>query len=275
MLQRGSCLWACSMVWTTAAAQRMMRASFNLSSVYSSPCYLMHAVCCVLPWFLIKKTNHHISCERKTVVRVLHGTCEALRSQKGISWLSRDLEPPEHVPPTSARATVARSVHVGLCVPYNQEHDRSPTGGRAKYADVRETSIWYIVLLLKQEIVQYLTECKCVSCTSAFVSLPAACHFSCSPLRGTQGARSNTIAHVWALDEVRRTRFGGAKSRNNAGTTGRRSEHVKPSRPMQAHKHVQSPTGCACCQTSADRLHWMFPTSCSCSSGPRVRIQGF
>ena len=46
-----------------------------------------------------------------------------------------------------------------------------------------------------------------------FFSLAAAALCSCSRLRGTQGARPNTTAQVWALAEVRGTCSGGSKSR--------------------------------------------------------------
>ena len=40
-------------------------------------------------------------------------------------------------------------------------------------------------------------------------SRPAACLFSCPRLRGTEGARTNTTAQVWALAKVRGTCSGG------------------------------------------------------------------
>ena len=71
-------------------------------------------------------------------------------------------------------------------------------------------------------------------------SLPAAGLFSCSRLRGTQGARPNITMQVWALAEVRGTCSGGSKSHV---TTGRHSEHIEPFRPMQTHVQVKkSPT---------------------------------
>ena len=69
-------------------------------------------------------------------------------------------------------------------------------------------------------------------CTSSFCSLPAADIFPCSRLRGTQGARPNTTAQVWALDEVHGTCSGGSKFQV---TTERHSEHVEPSRSIQTH----------------------------------------
>ena len=72
----------------------------------------------------------------------------------------------------------------------------------------------------------------CFFCTSTFFALPAAGLFSCSRLRGTQGARPNTTAQVWALAEVRGTCSGGS-------TTGRHSEHVEPSTPVQTHVQVK------------------------------------
>ena len=68
-------------------------------------------------------------------------------------------------------------------------------------------------------------------------SLPAASLFSRSWLRGTQGARPNTTVQVWALAEVRGTCSRGSKSQV---TTGRHSEHVEPSRPVQTHVQVKT-----------------------------------
>ena len=72
--------------------------------------------------------------------------------------------------------------------------------------------------------------------TSTFYSLPAAGLFSCSWLRGTHGARRDTMAQVWALTEVRGTCSGGSKWQV---PTGSDSEHVEPSRPMQTHVQVK------------------------------------
>ena len=68
-----------------------------------------------------------------------------------------------------------------------------------------------------------------------FFCFPAAGLFSWSRLRGTQGARPNTTAQMWGLVEVRRTCSGGSKSQV---TTGRHSDHVELSRPMQTHVQV-------------------------------------
>ena len=76
----------------------------------------------------------------------------------------------------------------------------------------------------------------CFFGTFAFFSLPAAGLFSCSRLRGTQGARRNTTAQVWALADVRGTCSGGSKSQV---PTRRHSEHVGPSRPLQTHVQVK------------------------------------
>ena len=76
----------------------------------------------------------------------------------------------------------------------------------------------------------------CFYCTSAFFSLPTAGLFSCSRLRGTQGAHPNTKAQVWPLSEVRGRCSEGSKSQV---TTGKHSEHVEPSRPMQTHVQVK------------------------------------
>ena len=72
----------------------------------------------------------------------------------------------------------------------------------------------------------------CFFGTSAFFSLPAAGLFSCSRLRGTHGGRPDTRAQVWALAEVRGTCSGGSKWQV---PSGRDSEHVEPSRPMQTY----------------------------------------
>ena len=67
-------------------------------------------------------------------------------------------------------------------------------------------------------------------------SLLAAGLFSCSRLRGTQGARRNTTAQSWALVDVRGTCSGGSQSQV---PTGRHSEHVGPSRSLQTHVEVK------------------------------------
>ena len=71
---------------------------------------------------------------------------------------------------------------------------------------------------------------------SAFFSLPAAGLFSCSRVRGTQEARRNTRVQVWALADIRGTCSGVSKPHV---PTGRHSEHVGPSRPLQTHVQVQ------------------------------------
>ena len=78
---------------------------------------------------------------------------------------------------------------------------------------------------------------------SAFFSLPTAGLFSCSRLRGTQGARPNITAQVSALTEIRGTCSGGSKWQV---PTGRHSEHVEPSRPMQAHLQVKKMSDGSC-----------------------------
>ena len=80
-------------------------------------------------------------------------------------------------------------------------------------------------------------------CTSAFLSLPAPGLFSCSRLRGTQGARRNNEAQVWALAKVRGMCSGDSKSKVN---TGRPSEHVEPSRSMQTHVQVNKMSDRSC-----------------------------
>ena len=79
--------------------------------------------------------------------------------------------------------------------------------------------------------------------TSAFVFLPAAGLFSCSRLRGPQGARPDTTAQVWALAEVRGMCSGGSKWQV---PTGSDSEHVEPSRPMQIHVQVKRTSDGSC-----------------------------
>ena len=84
----------------------------------------------------------------------------------------------------------------------------------------------------------------CFFGTFAFFSLPAAGLFSCSRLRGTQGARRNTTAQVWALADVRGTCSGGPKSQV---PRGRLSEHVGPSRPLQpTYRLKKCPTTHSC-----------------------------
>ena len=80
-------------------------------------------------------------------------------------------------------------------------------------------------------------------CTSAFLPLPAPGIFSCSRLRGTQGARRNNAAKKGALAEVRGMCSGGSKSKV---TTGRPSEHVEPSRSMQTHVQVNKMSDRSC-----------------------------
>ena len=69
--------------------------------------------------------------------------------------------------------------------------------------------------------------------------LSAARLFSCSCLRGTQAARPNTTAQVWALAKVR----GGVGSKLQV-TKGRRSDHVRrtikaDANPRTSYKYVQ------------------------------------
>ena len=72
--------------------------------------------------------------------------------------------------------------------------------------------------------------------TSAFFSLTAAGLFPCSQLCGAQGVCPDTTVHVWALAEVRGTYSGGSEWQI---PTGSDSDHVEPSRPMQAHVQVR------------------------------------
>ena len=77
----------------------------------------------------------------------------------------------------------------------------------------------------------------------ATFSLPAAGLSSCPRLLGMQGARSNATAQVLALAVVRGTCSRGSKSQV---TTGKHSEHVEPSRPMQTHVHVKKMSDGSC-----------------------------
>ena len=81
-----------------------------------------------------------------------------------------------------------------------------------------------------------ITMYKCVFLHIGIFSLLTAGLLSCSRLQGMQGARPNATAQVWALAEFRGTCPGSSKSQ---GTTGRHSEHVEPSRPMQTHVQVE------------------------------------
>ena len=72
----------------------------------------------------------------------------------------------------------------------------------------------------------------CFLYTSAFFYLPAAGLFSCPRLRGTQGARPNTTAQVWALAEVRDTYSRGSKTQSSHGEAFRaRKSHPGPCKP--------------------------------------------
>ena len=89
-----------------------------------------------------------------------------------------------------------------------------------------------------------ITMYKCVFFAHRhFFSLPVEGLFSCSRLRGTQGARPNTTAQVWALAEVRCTCSGGS---NWQVLSGRDSEHVAPSRCMHTHVQVKRMSDLSC-----------------------------
>ena len=81
--------------------------------------------------------------------------------------------------------------------------------------------------------------CKCVFFAHRHFSLPVAGLFSCSRLRGTQVARPNTTAQVWALAEVRGTCSGGPKSQKLPSNHG---EAFRARRAIQAHANPL--TGC-------------------------------
>ena len=68
-----------------------------------------------------------------------------------------------------------------------------------------------------------------------FFSLPTAGLFFCYRLWSTQGARPNTTVQAWALVKVRGTCSAGSKSQVR---TGRHSEYIQPSRPMQTRIQV-------------------------------------
>jgi len=134
--QRESCTEACSIVWTTAA-RRMMRASFNVKSVYCSSCCLVRVVCYVLSSCGVAKKNLRGSRWSETGPVVI---CQFSRL-----WTPRaratDLGQGPHLHPVFTRA------------PRNREHEERPAGGRAKNAGVQETSIWRTVIYG----VQYVT----------------------------------------------------------------------------------------------------------------------
>ena len=60
---------------------------------------------------------------------------------------------------------------------------------------------------------------------------------------GARRARPNSTTQVWALAEVRGTCSGGSKSQV---TTGRHSEHIEPSKPMQTHVQVKKMSDGSC-----------------------------
>ena len=69
---------------------------------------------------------------------------------------------------------------------------------------------------------------------SAFFSLLTAGLSSCSRHRGTQGGPPGPRTQVWSPAEVRATCSGGSKWHV---CSGRHSEGVEPSKPMQTHVH--------------------------------------
>ena len=92
-------------------------------------------------------------------------------------------------------------------------------------------------------ILHHSTMYKGVYLALRHIFLPAEGLLSCSRPRGTQGARRNTTAQVWALADVRGTCSGGSKSEV---PTGRHSEHVGPSRPLQTHVLVKITSDGSC-----------------------------
>ena len=105
------------------------------------------AVCCVLSSCGVGKTLIIIHSDEKTVVRVLHGTFEALGGRKRMPSLFasfRDFEPPEHCHGPRRGPTVAPSDCAGL-LRTPQPRAREKTRGRKmKNSHVQEMSIWYI-----------------------------------------------------------------------------------------------------------------------------------
>ena len=73
----------------------------------------------------------------------------------------------------------------------------------------------------------------------AFLSLPAAGLFSCSRLRGTQGARPDPVRKFgpWPRSVAR------ALAVESRTPLGEDSEHVEPSRPLQTHVQVKRMSG--------------------------------
>ena len=113
-------------------------------SSWCSPCCLVRAVFCELSSCGVSKRIVIIHADEKNIVRILHGTCEALGGRKRTPWLFasfRDLGPPDHVPRTSARAHTCTTVFTrASCVPRNREHEKRPAGGRAKVPMCKKTS---------------------------------------------------------------------------------------------------------------------------------------
>ena len=134
-----------------------------------------------------------------------------IQSSKQIVVVSKNSRPAvslTKLPPTQTSCDYCRVTFVSLFI--YLRHPRDITSHTSR----RGTLYYYVSM--------------CFFCTSAFFSLPAADLFSCSRLRGTQGARPDTTAQVWALAEVRDTCFGGTKSRKMA------SNHGEPFRPHRA-----------------------------------------
>ena len=76
----------------------------------------------------------------------------------------------------------------------------------------------------------------CFFCTSAFFFSYGRGFFLVLSAPRHAGSRPNITAQVWALGEVCGTCYGGSKSQV---TTGKHSEHVEPSRPMQTHAQAK------------------------------------
>ena len=142
-----------------------------------------------------------------------------IQSSKQIVVVSKNSRPAvslTKLPPTQTSCDYCRVTFVSLFI--YLRHPRDITSHTSR----RGTLYYYVSM--------------CFFCTSAFFSLPAADLFSCSRLRGTQGARPDTTAQMWALADVYDTCSWGLKSQV---TTGRHSDHAEPSRPMQTHVQVK------------------------------------
>ena len=93
----------------------------------------------------------------------------------------------------------------------------------------------------------------CFFGTSAFYSLPAVSLFSCSRLRGTQGALPDTTAQVWALAEVRGTCSGVQSGKSPRGVIPSMYSHPGQCKPTYRLKE---------CPTAHLQVKRMSDSSC-------------